>query len=113
MAAAVAGAAHADCHDSDAWPHRDGNSRRCALGRAPTLGKYASPLVDSTPGGSARQIFPMPTIAERLELTEEERRTLLRLVRDERAMTRYPMSPQAKLLRLKLEGDSERERPRR
>jgi hypothetical protein len=50
----------------------------------------------------------MPTIAERLELTDEERGMLLRLVRDELAMTRFPMSPQAKLLRalaIKLEGE--------
>jgi hypothetical protein len=35
----------------------------------------------------------------RLELTEHERRTLLRLVRDALDATRYPLSPEAELLR--------------
>jgi hypothetical protein len=38
-------------------------------------------------------------MALRPDLTDEERRTLLRLVRDALDATRFPMSPEAELLR--------------
>jgi hypothetical protein len=45
----------------------------------------------------------------KLDLTEAERRSLLRLVRDAMAATRYPLSPEADVLRElaeKLKGDT-------
>ena len=56
----------------------------------------------------------MRTLTTR-DLTDEERRALLRLVRDALAETRFPMSPEAKLLRsllYKLDED-ERQSSRR
>ncbi len=56
----------------------------------------------------------MPTLTTR-DLTDEELRMLRRLVREALAENRFPMSPDAKLLRLllfKLEDDERQERRR-